>query len=148
MTFLHHLLRVLLALVFVVAGSIKLADMAEFAASVGDFGLVPDTLVLATSWLIVLSELTIGASLAINLRWSWFGVWVLLGLFLGVLIYGISLGLDIQCGCFGPGFHVSLHTQMFIDLGLVILAGAAYWSGASCRNKRATAPADNGTIDE
>jgi uncharacterized membrane protein YphA (DoxX/SURF4 family) len=146
MKFLHHTLRLLLALVFLVSGSIKLVDMAKFAESVGDFGLVPDWFVLTTAWLVVLSELVIGTSLALNLRGSLVGVLVLLGLFLGVLIYGIVLGLDIQCGCFGPGYHVNLQTQLFIDLGLVILVGAVHWSGASWRIKQSAGSPDNGAI--
>ena len=147
MTFLHHTLRILLAMVFLVAGSVKLIDMAKFTESVGDFGLVPDWFVLNTAWLVVLSEFTIGASLAFNLRGSLVGVLVLLGLFVGVLVYGIALGLDIQCGCFGPGFHVSLQTQLLIDTGLVILAGAVYWSGALCRSQRSTTPRGDGAIN-
>ncbi len=147
MTFLHHLLRLLLALVFLVSGSVKLVNMAKFAESVGDFGLVPDWFVLTTAWLVVLSELVIGASLAFNLRGSLAGVLVLLGLFVGVLIYGIVLGLDIQCGCFGPGFHVSLQTQLFIDLGLVILVGAVYRSRASWRIKQSAVSPGNGAIN-
>jgi uncharacterized membrane protein YphA (DoxX/SURF4 family) len=147
MKFLHHSLRLLLALVFLVSGSVKLIDMAKFAESVGDFGLVPDWFVLTTAWLVVLSELAIGASLAFNRRGSLLGVMVLLGVFLGVLIYGIVLGLDIQCGCFGPGYHVNLKTQLFIDLGLAILVGAVYWSGALCRIKPSTASPGNGAIN-
>ncbi len=144
MTFVHHTLRLLLASVLLVAGSVKLADMARFAENVGDFGLVPDGFVLTTAWLVVLSELIVGASLAFNVRGSLVGVSVLLAVFLGVLIYGIVLGLDIQCGCFGPGLHVSLQTQFFIDLGLVILVGAVYWSEASCRIKQSTVSPSNG----
>ncbi len=147
MKFLHHTLRLLLALVFLVSGSVKLIDMAKFTESVGDFGLVPDWFVLTTAWLVVLSELAIGASLAFNLRGSLLGVMVLLGVFLGVLIYGIVLGLDIQCGCFGPGYHVNLKTQLFIDLGLAILVGAVYWSGALCRIKPSTVSPGNGAIN-
>lgn len=148
MMLLHHILKLLLATVFLVAGTVKLVGMAEFAQSVGDFGLVPDWFVLNTAWLVVLSELAIGASLALNLRGSLAGVLVLLSLFIGILIYGIVLGLDIQCGCFGPGFHVSLQTQLFIDAGLVILVGAVYWSGASCRIKRSTVSPNNGASND
>lgn len=147
MTFLHHTLRLLLALVFLVSGCVKLVDMTKFSESVGDFGLVPDWFVLTTAWLVVLSELAIGASLAFNLRGSLLGVLILLVIFLSVLSYGIVLGLDIQCGCFGPGFHVNLQTQLFIDLGLVILVGAVYWSGASWRIKQSAVSPGNGAIN-
>ena len=147
MKLLHHTLRILLALVFMVAGFVKIADMAAFSESVGDFGLVPDWFVPHAAWLVVVSELIIGASLALNLRGSLVGVLFLLGLFIGVLIYGIVLGLDIQCGCFGPGFHVSLQTQLLIDTGLVILAGAVFWSYGSCRIQRSTVSPGSGEIN-
>lgn len=143
MFLLHHTLRLLLAFVFLIAGTVKLVYMAEFTQSVGDFGLVPDGLVQSTAWIVVLSELAVGACLAFNLRWSLVGVSVLLGLFIGILSYGIVLGLDIHCGCFGPAFHVSLQTQLFIDAGLVVLTGVVYWSGVSCRIKRSTVSPDN-----
>ena len=98
MTLLRHTLRILLALVFLVAGSFKLFDMARFTESIGDFGLVPDWLVLPTAWIVVLCELLIGAGLVVNLRGSLAGAVVLLGVFISVLIYGIVLGLDIHCG--------------------------------------------------
>ena len=48
------------------------------------------------------------------------GVVLLLGVFIGTLLYGIGMGLDIECGCLGPGYHVSLMTQLTIDLGMLV----------------------------
>ncbi len=138
MIFLHHTLRLLLASVFLVAGIVKLLGLADFVQSVGDFGLVPDGFVYQTAVLVVVAELVIGSAVALNRRWSLVGVLVLLGLFFTVLIYGIVLGLDIHCGCFGPGIRVSLKSQLFLDVGLVVLTGAVYWSGVRCRKNRST----------
>jgi len=52
--------------------------------------------------------------------------------FIGVLSYGIAIGLDIDCGCFGPGdpegeaFH-SLRSALMRDC--FMLAGAAFLYG-------------------
>ena len=115
----YHLLRIALGLLFVSTAILKLADIAEFAHQLGAFGIVADELVPATAWLVSLSELAVGLALAVNLRGSLTVVFCLLMLFIGVLAYGIALGLDIDCGCFGPGYHVSLKTQFTIDLGLL-----------------------------
>ena len=146
MTILHHSLRLLLASVFLATGLVKLVDMQAFAESVGDFGLVHDGFVQYAAWLVVIAELAIGVCLAFNLPGSLASVLILLGVFLSVLVYGIVLGLDIQCGCFGPGFHVSLQTQVIIDIGMVILAGAVCWTGASCQFKRSTVSPGNEDI--
>ena len=55
-------------------------------------------------------------------------MFMLLLTFIGVLTYGIGLGLDIDCGCLGPGYHVSLRTQLLIDAGLVLCCGLVYWT--------------------
>lgn len=131
----HHFARLGLAVVFVLAGMAKLSDIPEFATQVGAFGLVYDEWVLPAAWIIALGELVAGLALAINLRGSPYFLIMLLGLFVAVLAYGISLGLDISCGCFGPGYHVSLRTQLFIDMGLLVWSGFVLWSGKRCRTR-------------
>jgi uncharacterized membrane protein YphA (DoxX/SURF4 family) len=129
---LYHLLRLGLAAVFVCAGIVKLGDISRFSLSVGEFGLVPDALVRLTTWVIGLLEILVGIGLAVNLRGSLTVVLLLLTLFVGVLVYGIVLGLDIECGCFGPGYHLSLKTQVAIDFGLLTWCGLVYWSRRKC----------------
>lgn len=138
MVFLHNTLRLLLASVFLVAGSVKLFALSDFSQSVGDFGLVPDGFVNQTAVLVIIVELLVGMWVAFNLRWNLIGVLLLLGLFFAVLTYGIVLGLDIHCGCFGPSIRVSLTSQLMMDVGLVVLTGAVFWSGAVCRKNQST----------
>ena len=45
----------------------------------------------------------VALGLFFNRRWAKVWAAVLLILFIAVLGYGIWLGLDIDCGCFGPG---------------------------------------------
>ena len=66
--------------------------------------------------------------MAANLRGSLTFVFCLLVLFIGVLAYGIALGLDIDCGCLGPATSRSLSTALAIDVGLLILCGLMYLS--------------------
>ena len=93
--------RVLLALVFLLAGAWKLADLKGFAEAIGKFGLLPDALVPASALLLALAEILGGLLL---LARKPLGLWLISGLlivFMGALIYGIQLGLDIDCGCLG-----------------------------------------------
>lgn len=129
---LHHCLRVLFGLLFISSSVIKLADIAKFASQLGDFGIVPDALVPAVAWLVCLLELLAGFGLMANHRGSLAVAVSLLTLFCGVLLYGMILGLDIDCGCFGPGYHVSLKTQLTIDLGLLVFCALVHWSRKKC----------------
>ncbi len=114
---------------FVSAGLIKLIDLAEFARHLGDFGIVADGLVPATAWIVALTELIAGIGLLANLRGSLALVMCLLLLFIGVLSYGIALGLDIECGCLGPAFSLGLKPQLLFDVALLSWCGLIYWSG-------------------
>ena len=130
---LYHCLRAPLGLVFVCTGFIKLMDIPDFANHLGDFGIVPDGLVPAVAWLVSLSELVAGLGLVANIRGSLAIVFCILMIFIGVLAYGIVLGLDIDCGCLGPDFSVGLKTQLLIDIGLVAWCGLAYLMGNQCK---------------
>lgn len=118
----------MLALVFVVASIAKSLDLSRFAERVGNFGLVFDSLVTPTAWAIVVAELLIGISLLLRRRYSLTAAAGLLLLFVGTLMYGIAIGLNIDCGCFGPAVQVSLETQLLADLGLLLLCAVVYRS--------------------
>ncbi len=96
------LLRILLALVFLGAGLLKLSDLYGFQRAIGQFGLLPDAWIPAAAWCLALAEV-LGALLVLAKRPS--GLWLIGGLlvtFSAALLYGIWLGLDIDCGCLGP----------------------------------------------
>ena len=120
-----RLSRWLLAAVMIFAAVPKLADPAAFAEVVGAYGLLPDILVVPAAIFLPALEL-VGAFLLIRGRVS--GLWItalLMLLFIAVLSYGIWLGLDIDCGCFGPEDSESkafstLRTALIRDLLLCI----------------------------
>jgi len=131
----HRILRVGLGSVFVFSGVVKLGDVSGFAENVGNFGLVYDSLVVPAAWSISLLELVFGLGLIINLRGGLTGILLLLCGFIGTLLYGIGMGLDIECGCFGPSHRVSLKTQLSIDLGLLVWCGLVHWSRKRCGSR-------------
>ena len=120
--------RSVLALLFVFAAVAKLADLNQFAQRVGDFGLVFDAMMTPTAWAIVLAELLVGISLVLQLRHSLTAAAALLLLLIGVLTYGMAIGLDLECGCFGSAVDVRLGTQLLTDLGLLLLCAIIYGS--------------------
>ena len=120
-----RLSRWFLAAIMVFAAVPKLANPAAFAEVVGAYGLLPDLLLVPAAIVLPLLEL-VGAFLLIRGRIS--GLWItalLMVLFIAVLSYGIWLGLDIDCGCFGPEDSESkafsnLKTALIRDLLLCI----------------------------
>lgn len=129
---LYKLIRWSLSLLFIWAGSIKLADIQAFAVVIRDFGIVPEWSIMPTSITIPTVEIIAAIGLAFDIRGSLAIISGLLLLFMAILGYGIRLGLDIDCGCFGPedpeyrAYH-SLRISFYRDL---IMAGGImylYW---------------------
>jgi uncharacterized membrane protein YphA (DoxX/SURF4 family) len=120
---------VLLAGVFVASGCLKLADPSALAVTVKALGLAPGWAALPLSALLAGLETLAGLGLLLGLRWSLPAVTGLLLFFIAILAYALDMGLDIDCGCFGPdepearAFH-GLWSALGRDLGF--LAGAAY----------------------
>lgn len=121
----ERLSRWFIAGVLIFAAVPKLSDPAAFAEIVGAYGLLPDFLVLPAALALPLIELT-AAFLLLRAKSS--GLWIafiLMLFFIAVLSYGIWLGLDIDCGCFGPEDMESeafsnLRTALVRDLLLCI----------------------------
>ncbi|MEW5774295.1 MAG: MauE/DoxX family redox-associated membrane protein [Thermodesulfobacteriota bacterium] len=121
--------RVLLAGVFTASGILKLADPGALAATVKALGLAPGWAALPLSALLAGLEVLAGLGLLLGLRWSLPAITGMLLFFIAILAYALHMGLDIDCGCFGPdepearAFH-GLWPALWRDLGL--LAGAAW----------------------
>ena len=121
----ERLCRWLIAGVMILAAVPKLSDPASFAEIIGAYGLLPEILLFPAALLLPLIELTSAFLLIQGRR---LGLWIaaiLMLLFIAVLSYGIWLGLDIDCGCFGPGdkegtAFSNLRTALVRDLLLCI----------------------------
>lgn len=118
--------RCLLAGVFLWSGLSKAYAPNFFAETIAAYGLLPDPLVFPAALLLIVAELLFGVGLLIDQRGALAGIGLLLLLFMAVLGYGISLGLDVDCGCFGPNdpeaaaFH-DLHSVFIRDLLLLLV---------------------------
>ncbi len=126
---LYHIGRLGIGTLFIYAGSLKLSDPAVFAALIDAFGIVPEGLLGPVSVLLPVLELLAGVALLFDLEGSLSIITGLLILFTAILGYGIWMGLDVDCGCFGPqepeakAFQ-GLRTSIYRDLAM--LAGVVY----------------------
>jgi uncharacterized membrane protein YphA (DoxX/SURF4 family) len=125
----YHLIRVLLSVIFLWSGILKLMDPSEFGVIINAYGLIPDAWILPLAIILPLLEMVFGLGLLLEIRGSLAVITGLLILFMAILSYGIWLGLDVDCGCFGPqdpeaeAFH-SLRPALYRDF--VMIAGVVY----------------------
>ncbi len=118
------MLRVVLGLVFVYAAYTKLRDpWAIFAMSIDSYKLLPEWGVIAVARTLPWFELLLGAALIIGvgLRYSSVAGAALLGFFFITMAISYARGLQIDCGCFGPGEALGPKT-LLRDGTLVALA--------------------------
>jgi uncharacterized membrane protein YphA (DoxX/SURF4 family) len=138
----YRILRIALAGVFIWSGISKLFDPSSFALIIDAYGLVPRAWVMPVSVALPAGELAAGIGLLMDVRGSLATVAGLLMLFAAILGYGIRMGLDVDCGCFGPGdpegeaYH-GLRPALYRDA--VMITGAAYLYYS--RHARACKPA-------
>ncbi|KJS31379.1 MAG: hypothetical protein VR64_11205 [Desulfatitalea sp. BRH_c12] len=125
----YRCLRWMLGITFIYSGVTKLLAPETFAVLIEAFGLVPEALLLPAAVILPVVEVVAGAGLLVDLRGSLAVITGLLLLFVALLGYGIHLGLDVDCGCFGPedpeadAFH-GLKWGLYRDLAM--LAAIAY----------------------
>lgn len=99
----YRLARLLLGGLFIWSGFSKLLEPSAFAVVIDGYGLIPNILAFPAAVGLSLLELVAGLGLIIDARGSLTIITGLLVLFVAVLGYGIWLGLDVDCGCYGPG---------------------------------------------
>lgn len=97
----YRIVRIALAALFIYGGVLKLIDPRAFARTISGYGLVPEIFLPVVAIGLPLIETIAGIGLLLDIRGSLAAIASLLGMFLLVLGYGISLNLDVDCGCFG-----------------------------------------------
>jgi uncharacterized membrane protein YphA (DoxX/SURF4 family) len=128
----YKLTRWVLGGIFIYAGSTKLLEPKTFTVLIEAFGIVPEGLLIPVGIALPALEVAAGIGLLFDIKGSLAVIAGLLGLFIAMLGYGIWIGLDVDCGCFGPqdpeakAFH-SLKISLYRDM--IMLAGVAYLYG-------------------
>lgn len=122
----YRAVRCALGLIFLFAGGVKLLDLEAFEVLIAAFGIVPDPLLETVAVGLPVFEVLGAIGLLLDVRGALALVAGLLVVFMAILGYGIWMGLDVDCGCFGPGdlesraYH-GLRAALLRDL--VLLAG-------------------------
>ncbi|MCJ7773451.1 MAG: DoxX family membrane protein [Desulfobacterales bacterium] len=126
---LYHVARVSLSVIFLWSGISKLFDPVSFAIIIDAYGLIPEMLSLPAAILLSCAEFIAGLGLLFDIRGSLSSISLMLVFFMAILLYGMWLGLDIDCGCFSLStpesktFH-DLSTAFFRDS--TMLSGILY----------------------
>ena len=132
----YRILRWGVALVFLYAGSLKLADPRSFALVIEAYGLVPDAFLLPLAVALPALEVIAAVGLMADLRGSLATISVLLVIFILVLGYGLWMGLDVDCGCFGPddpegkayaAIRPAIYRDLVLAAGILLLYGWRFW---------------------
>ena len=128
------LARLLLAVVFVVAGLAKLADRAGSRQALQDFGL-PAALAGPFGLLLPLAELAVAVALlpSVSAWWGALGAFALLLLFIAGIGYNLAHGRRPECHCFGQlysapaGWSTLIRNLILAAVaGLVVVLGPQY----------------------
>lgn len=138
------LARIALAVIFLAAAYAKLKPQTDmpwsaasvktslsiFAMQVDSYQLLPETQVNLAAHLLPPFELVLGLWLlsGVALRFSSVLTTILLGGFFAVMVRTFALGLEINCGCFGPGERLGPRTLLrdgsLLALSLAVTVGA------------------------
>jgi Methylamine utilisation protein MauE len=127
-----RLTRWSISLVFLFAAVPKLFDVHGFAQIIDAYAILPDMLVLPTAIILPLAEIFLAVGLLFNGWKSKLGCAILLLMFIALLSYAILVGLDIDCGCFGPedpeysAFH-GLRTALLRDIMMLLPLIYSLW---------------------
>jgi hypothetical protein len=137
----YHITRWSLSALFIFSGLTKLVEPVQFAVLIDAYGILPEVLIMPVALLLPAVEVIAGGGLIFNVRGSLTTITLLMVLFLAVLGYGIWMGLDVDCGCFGPedpeaqAFH-GLRQAFYRDIGIMAVVAFLYvW-----RYRRAVRP--------
>jgi peroxiredoxin len=123
--------RLLLALVFAVAGAAKLADREGSRRAIVDFGM-PSALAAPLGLLFPLAELAVAATLlpASTAWWGALGALVLLSVFVAGISVNLARGRKPDCHCFGQMHSAPAGWKTLArNAVLAAVAGFVLWEG-------------------
>jgi uncharacterized membrane protein YphA (DoxX/SURF4 family) len=105
-------------------------SLSMFAMQVDSYQLLPPRLVSPAAHLLPPFELFLGLWLlsGVLLRYSALVTTLLIGVFFATQVRTYRMGLEINCGCFGPGERLGpktlLHDGSFLALAIAVTIGA------------------------
>lgn len=134
---------------FKISSSSLSLSMMTFAMQVDSYQILPTWGVMAVSHVLPWVELSLGLLLlaGIGLRWVSLATTGLVAVFLGVIVHSYIAGLQINCGCFGPGAEpltglTVLRDSLFFVLAAGVTTGAFLQTRAKRQMRAASARAE------
>jgi uncharacterized membrane protein YphA (DoxX/SURF4 family) len=114
--FFYHLLRLVLAFVFIYASIDKIVHPQPFAQVVFNQQILPVFLINLTAIVLPWMELILGVCLLFNYWMNGVSLLtaVLMLLFLSIITFNLSRGLNVGCGCFSTSAEGSMDTLTLI----------------------------------
>lgn len=108
----HWASRLGLAGIFLYSGYVKLESPLQFAANIMGYKLVPASFVYPVAQYFPWLEISLGLLLLIGWRVRYWGIGAsgLILFFITVITITYARGIEADCGCFGSGEKISLHT--------------------------------------
>ena len=137
--------RVLLGLLFVAAGSLKLAGPAEFARVIYLYHLLPDVAINPLALLLPWVEIFAGCAVLAVASWRAAGAVILAGLlvvFAAAIGLNLSRGIEAPCGCFAALSGPVGWWHFGGDVALAVVALGVALDG--CRSMNWAAASTNG----
>jgi uncharacterized membrane protein YphA (DoxX/SURF4 family) len=138
-----YILRVLLGVIFVYAAWMKLREpWALFAMAIDSYQVLPMWAVEAVARTLPYAEALLGVLLIAGLwrRFSTVCASLLLAVFFVLMVRALAKGMQIDCGCFGPGERLSWITLLRDG---ALLAGSLFvtvWNGLQAWGRRPRRP--------
>lgn len=117
-----RVLEIIVAAIFLAAVILKALDPVSFAEQIAEYGIFPDLAPVA-AWALIIVESLLAAALIVNFlpRITPLLTIALLLFFIGITVYGMSIGLGENCGCFGNLVHRGPE-QVIIEDALMMIA--------------------------
>ena len=136
--------RLILGFIFVYAAWAKLRlPWIDFAGALNAFEILPEAALEPVAKTLPWCELALGVALISGIWQRWFALIasLLLGLFFSVMVRSYAIGLQIDCGCFGPGEALGPKT-LARDFSMLALAIAVTIGSFRTRSAAATGTAE------
>ena len=120
--YLHLAIRILIALVFIIASIEKIADPFDFANDIKNYDILSNFLINITAIILPWVELFVGLMILLGIKIKANSILVIIML----LIFNIAVfsawmrGLNIDCGCYGDVAHQTVGWQKLLENFLLI----------------------------
>jgi uncharacterized membrane protein YphA (DoxX/SURF4 family) len=138
-----HAARLALGLIFLAAGVLKMADVAEFAHQIAGYGLIAPRFAAMAAPAMIILETTLAVALLIGRRPRVAAILIglLLIFFIGLEGWSLAQGKTESCGCFGAYVkrtpaQVIAEDCLFLGLAVVAALGLGAWESRRGRLTR------------